>query len=496
MITQSALRRFLCLFCLTATALLSGCEVGPDFVRPAPPPVTRYTNGKPAEKTIAANGRAQTFQPGRQIPRNWWRTFHCRALDQVVSEAILRSPNLQSALARLQQSREDLMAGYGVFFPTVDADFNATRQKFSPLKFGSSIPAPLFDLYTLQGTVSYTLDLFGAQRRQVEGLAAQVEYQKQTARAAYLTLVGNVVNTAVAAAAYRAQIKATKQIVVFQQEQLQITQSQEQGGTVAYSNVLAIKTQLEATKATLPPLQKSLSQSQHLLTALVGRTPQQWRPPHFDLDDFTLPADVPVALPSKLVRNRPDILAAQAQLHSAGANIGVATAAMFPNITLDANFGQNNTDISKLFAPVGNFWSLAGNAAAPIFHGGTLWFNRRAAIAAYKGALSDYRQAVTSGFQQAADSLRALELDANTLAAQTESLDAATQNLELVQSNYQAGLAGYLDVIVADNQYQQAKIAHIQARALRLQDTSALFTALGGGPWTPPPRAPGKSAGN
>ncbi|MDR3554664.1 MAG: efflux transporter outer membrane subunit [Syntrophobacteraceae bacterium] len=484
---HSPLCRLIGFFCLAAAAFLSaGCEVGPDFVRPAPPPVGQYTNKKMAPETMAADGQAQRFAMGREIPRNWWSVFRCRALDSVVSEAIARSPNLQSALARLRESRENLLAGYGVFFPQVDAGFNATREKFSPLKFGSSVQSSLFSLYTLEGTVSYTLDLFGGERRQVEGLAAQVEYQKQTARAAYLTLVGNVVNAAVARAGYRAQIKATRQIVDFQQNQLKITESQAEGGTVPYSNVLAIRTQLEATKASLPPLQKSLSQSEHLLTALVGKTPAQWTPPRIDLDDLTLPSDVPVSLPSELVRRRPDILAAEAQLHSAGANIGVATAALFPNITLSGNYGQNNTDITQLFARSANFWALAANAAQPIFHGGTLWFKRRAAIQACNASFSDYRQAVTTGFQQVADALRALQFDASALEAQAQSLDAAAQNLQLVQSNYQAGLAGYLDLLTADNQYQQAKIAHIQARALRLQDTSALFTALGGGPWTPP----------
>ncbi|MDA8307691.1 MAG: efflux transporter outer membrane subunit [Deltaproteobacteria bacterium] len=481
-IAQLAIRRFICLFCLAATAFLSaGCEVGPDFVRPAPPPVTRYTNKKPPEKTITALGWAQHFEMGQEIAPGWWRVFQCGALDGVVREAIVQSPNLQSALARLKQSREDLMAGYGVFFPQVNGGFGAERQKFSPLMFGSTVTAPVFDLYTLEGTVSYTLDVFGGERRQVEGLAAQVEYQKQTARAAYLTLVGNVVNAVIAAAAYRAEIKATRQIIALQQNQLKITESQAEGGTAPYSNVLAIKTQLEATRATLPPLEKNLSQSEHLLTALLGKTPEQWTPPQIDLDDLTLPVKVPVTLPSELVHRRPDILAAEAQLHSASANIGVATAAMFPNITLSGTYGQNNTAITGLFAPTGNFWSMAANAAAPIFHGGTLWFNRRAAIQAYKVSFADYRQAVTAGFQQVADSLRALQFDANTLEAQTESLAAASQNLKLVESNYEAGLAGYLDVLTADNQYQQAKIAVIEARALRLQDTSALFTALGGG---------------
>jgi NodT family efflux transporter outer membrane factor (OMF) lipoprotein len=469
-------------FALSAL-LTAGCAVGPDFVRPKPPAVTQYTHEQTPEQTAEAGGQTQHFEMGATIAEDWWRLFNSPELDAVVKKAIDENRSLQSALARLRQSQDNLCAGYGVFFPQISAGFSATRQKFSPATFGFSVPSSIFNLFTLSGTVTYVLDVFGGQRRTVENLAAQADYQGQTARAASLTLVGNVVNTSIAGAAYRAEIEATERIVALQKKQLRITENQAKAGTVPYSNVLAIRAQLTATEATLPPLQKSLSQTQHLLTALVGQTPEQWAPPQLDLTNFTLPVELPLSLPSELTRRRPDILAAEAQLHSASANIGVATAALFPSITLSGNYGANSTDITKLFSPGADVWSVGANLTAPIFRGGTLWFQRRAAIQAYQASLSDYQQAVAAGFQQVADSLRALEFDAKTLEAQSESLATAAHTLKLVESNYRAGLANYLQVLSADSQYQQARLGFVQAQALRLQDTSALFVALGGGWW-------------
>ncbi len=463
----------------------AGCAVGPDFVRPKAPPVTRYTHEKAPEQTAEAAGQAQRFEMGAGIAEEWWRLFNSPELDAVVREAIDENRTLRSAVAHLQQSQENLKAGYGVFFPQINAGFDATRQKFSPAQFGSTAPSSIFNLFTLNGTVTYVLDVFGGERRQVENLAAQVDYERETARATYLTLIGNVVNTYIAGAAYIAEIDATKEIIAYEKEQVQITEGQAQAGTVPYSNVLAIRAQLAATEATLPPLQKSLTQTQHLLTTLVGKTPEQWAPPQLKWAGITLPAELPVTLPSELIHKRPDILAAEAQLHSASANIGVATAALFPSLTLSGNYGQTSTDITKLFAPGANFWFIGSDVAAPIFHGGTLWFQRRAAIQAYQASLFDYRQAVVAGFQQVADALRALEFDAHTLEAQSEALTTAEQTLDLIDVNYKAGVVNYLQVLSADNQYQQAKLGLLQAQALRLQDTTALFTALGGGWWEP-----------
>jgi len=476
------------LFSMPLLLFAAGCAVGPDFVRPGPPDVARYTYREGPAETAEAGGKTQRFEMGAELAEEWWRLFNSPELDSMVKAAIEENWNLKSAIARLNQSRESLYAGYGVFFPQADGKFSATRQKFSFAQFGASPGAspfgttsPIFNLLTLSGTVSYVLDVFGGQRRNVENLAAQADYQNATVLATCLTLSGNVVNTAIAGAGYRAEIEATEEMIRFQREQVRITENQAKAGTAPYSAVLSLRSQLAATEATLPPLAQNLSQTEHLLASLMGRTPAEWAPPPLDLEAIALPEDLPVALPSELVRRRPDILVAEAQLHSASASVGVATAAMFPSITLNATWGQNSQSTGTLFASDGNFWNLGAALTQPIFHGGTLWFQRKAAIEGYNAALAAYRQTVVAGFQQVADSLRAVEHDAETLKAQSEALAAAGHSLRLMKVNHEAGLVNYLQVLTAETQYRQAKLGYIQAKTLRLQDTTALFVALGGG---------------
>ena len=469
---------------LLSCLVIAGCAVGPDFKRPEPPTVTRFTQGEEPVKTVTAEGQAQRFEHGGEIAADWWHLYRSPKLDALIKEAVNQSPTLQSAQARLRQSQENLKAGYGAFFPQVNGSFEATRERFTTAQFGlATAPGSIFNLYTGSVTASYLLDVFGGTRRTVEGLAAQAEYQNFTAWGTYLTLVGNVVNTAVAQAAYQAQIEATEKLIGFEKEQLHLTETQYQAGTVPYANVVSIQSQLAATEATLPPLRQNLNRANHLLAALVGHTPGEWAAPQFLLADFTLPAEVPVTLPSQLVRQRPDILAAEATLHTASANIGVATANMFPSLTLNASYGQTAVDITKFFVTPANVWSFGATLAQPLFRGGTLWHQRKAAIEAYNASLTDYKQVVVTSFQQVADTLRALEHDAEALKAQAEALAAADQALRLVQANYQAGLANYLQVLIADYQYHQAMLGYIQAQGLRLQDTGALFVALGGGWW-------------
>jgi NodT family efflux transporter outer membrane factor (OMF) lipoprotein len=269
------------------------------------------------------------------------------------------------------------------------------------------------------------------------------------------------------------------------------TQAQVTAGTAPYANLLTIQSQLASTEATLPPLRQRLDQSDHLLAALTGHTPADHALPLFELEELTLPTDLPLSVPSELVRQRPDILASEAQLHTASANIGVATAAMFPRFTLSGSFGQISNDSSTLLESSSSVWSLGANLTAPLFRGGSLWHQRKAAMQAYQSALANYRGSVLGGFQQVADTLRALEHDAESVAAQANALGAAADALKLVQANYRAGLASYLQVLVADQQYQQASIAQLQARAQRLQDTTALFVALGGGWWNASPEMVG-----
>ncbi len=266
-------------------------------------------------------------------------------------------------------------------------------------------------------------------------------------------------------------------------EQTSITEAQAQAGTVPYVNALSLRSQLAAFEATLPPLRQRLDQSGHLLATLAGRTPAEWAPPQINLADLTLPAHLPITLPSQFARQRPDILAAEAQLHSASADIGVATAALFPSFTLNGSYGFNNSSIGDLFKSGSSIWALGASVTAPLFHGGTLWFHRKAAIEAYRQSLAGYLQTVLSAFAQVADILRALEHDAEALHAQSQALEAAGEALQLIRVDYQAGTVNYLQILVADYQYHQAKIGYLQAQAQRLQDTVALFVALGGGWW-------------
>ena len=466
--------------CGAALFSLFGCAVGPDFVRPAPPTVEQYTHGAAPTTTIPADGQAQRFSEGARIAADWWHLFNSAKLDTVVREAIAGNPTLQAAQASLRQSQDNLRAGYGVFFPQADAGFEATRQKFSTARFGGSTPGSIFNLFTLSATVSYALDVFGGERRAVEGLRAQVDLQQATVRGTYLALSGNVVNTMIAQAAYREQIKATEEIIALQREQVGITETQAQAGTVPYANVLSLRSQLAAVEATLPLLRQKLDQTGHLLATLTGRVPAQWSPPQLDLADFTLPGDLPVTLPSELVRQRPDILAAEAQLHGGSADIGVATAALFPSFTLNGGYGTSNTSFNDLFTSNSSFWSLGANVAAPLFRGGTLWFRREAAFEGYQHSLATYRQTVLNAFAQVADTLRALEHDAEGLHAQLQALRSAEEALQLTQANYRAGIVNYLPMLIANGQYHQARIGYLQAKAQRLQDTAALFVALGG----------------
>jgi len=461
--------------------LLGGCAVGPDFVSPTAPPVNQYTSGKQPVETLAAGGSAQSFKEGAGVAADWWRLFNSPELDAAIKEAIAGNPGLEAAQASLRQSQDNLRAGYGIFYPQIDADFDATRQRFSPEKLGQNSPGNIFNLFTLGATVSYALDIFGGERRTIESLKAQTDFQRYTAAATYLALTGNITNTVIARAAYSAEIDATAQIIGMQREQIEVADAQAQAGIIPYSNILSLRTQLSATEAALPLLKQKLSQSEHLLAILAGHVPAQWSAPPLELADLTLPRDLPVTLPSELVRQRPDILAAEAQLHSASANIGVATAALFPSFTLNGTYGQNGSSISGLFGSQNAFWSVGADLVAPLFEGGTLRFKRKAAIEAYRQTLANYRQTVLGAFAQVADTLRALEHDAELLQAQSQELDTAGEALRLTQINYQAGTVNYLAVLSANNQYFQARIGYLQAIAQRFQDTVALFVVLGGG---------------
>jgi NodT family efflux transporter outer membrane factor (OMF) lipoprotein len=470
-------------FLAAVVATIGGCAVGPNFVRPAPPATDRYTGAPRVEPTVAADGRAQVFTPGAAIAADWWRLFGSTQLDAVVRRTLANNPTLEAAEASLRQSQDNLRAGYGVFFPQAQAGVSGVRQQTAPAQTGSRAPGSIFNLFTASGTISYSLDVFGGKRRAVEALRAQAESQRYEAKAAYLALSGNVVNTSIARAAYAAEIRATKQLIDLEIQQLHLAEAQFQSGTVPYANVLAERGLIAANQASLAPLEQSASLAGHLLATLEGVALSQAALPDIDLAALSLPADLPLSLPSDLVNQRPDILSAEALMHVASANIGAATAAMLPSFSLSGTYGGASTTLGNLSA-VSKFWSVGPTVTTPVFQGNSLWYARRGAIDAYQQSRAIYRQTVLGGLEQVADSLTALEHDAEALQAQVEGRRAAGEALRLLQANYQAGLVAYMDVLASGAQFQEATIVYLQAVAQRHQDTVALFVALGGGWWS------------
>ncbi|RIZ70995.1 MAG: efflux transporter outer membrane subunit [Methylococcales bacterium] len=466
---------------IPAFMMLTSCMVGPDFIKPKAPAVERYTQDVLPNETMIADGLMQHFELGAKVNADWWRLFKSTQLNIFVSKALANNLTLQSAQANLRQSQANLQAGYGVFFPQIDAGFTPVRQQFSPARFGNNSASSIFNLYTFSTTVSYTLDVFGGERRNVESLEAQKDLQRYTEQGTYLTLTGNIINAVIAKAAYQAEVETTEQWLALLQKQIKLTETQVSAGTVSYQAVVSLRSQLALVAATLPALKQKLNQTEHLQANLVGLTPADWQSPTIKLADLTLPLNIPVSLPSELVHQRPDILAAEAQLHSDSAKIGVATAGLFPNISLSGSFGYNNQSLLDLFMSKGNIWSMAANFAQPLFHGGTLWFGRKAAIATHEKSLAIYQQTVVSAFTQVADALSALQHDAELVAAQRQSLEAADDALRLVTANYQAGLVNTQQVLIIESQRLQAKLAYLSALAQRYQDTVAFFVALGGG---------------
>lgn len=475
-----------------ALLLLAGCAVGPDFRAPAPPKTDSYTAPALPAETAAApvdGGAPQRFVIGREIPAQWWALFQSEALDRLIRQALAESPTLESAQAALRQAEENRRSRMGALFPSVDAKFSANRQKFSGASFGQpDLPGSTFTLYNASVSVSYALDLFGGTRRGLEKLKAQVDYQRYLLEGSYLALTSNIVTTAVQEASLRARIRAVREIVAMQEEQLALVEQQFQLGGAARPDVLAQEAQLAQTRATLPPLEKQLAQTRHLLAVLAGKPPSEVTAlPEFELTDLHLPQELPVSLPSSLVRQRPDILASEELLHAACAQIGVATADLFPKLTISGNYGSQSTVLTDLFSSGTDVWSIGAGLLQPIFHGAELTAKRRAAIAAYDQAVAQYRETVLQAFRDVADVLRALEHDAETLKAQSLAEAAAAESLDLARKQFELGAVSYLTLLNAERQHQQARLTLAQAQAARYADTAALFQALGGGWWNREP---------
>ena len=471
---------------LLAAALLAGCTtVGPDFKTPPPPSAKAYTaTGLPASTASAPGtlGPAQRFTPAASVQTQWWTSFGSSRLDALVQQALHNSPTLQAAQATLRQARETYRAQAGsTLYPTVTAKLGASRNGINGATQGvGGNTQHIFNLYNAGVAVNYNLDLFGGNRRALEALAAQADYQAYQLAGARLTLAGNVVTTAFAQAQLRAQIPATEAIAKAQADELGITRKQMQLGAVSLVNVLSLQTQYEQNLAGLPPLRNKLPQADHLLAVLLGEAPSQARIPRFELADFHLPAQLPVVVPSELVRQRPDVQASTALLHVATAQYGVAVSNLYPQINLSASLGTQALTTGALFGPGSAIWTLAGALAQPLFNAG-LHAGASAAQANLQAAGANYRATVLQALRNVADALRQLDNDAQTLRAQAAADTSAQQSLQLVDQQYRLGAASYLQLLTAQQQAQNARIALLAAQAARLADSAALYQAMGGG---------------
>jgi NodT family efflux transporter outer membrane factor (OMF) lipoprotein len=491
------------------TALAAGCAVGPRFHRPQAPANAGYAPAPLPQASAAApihGGEAQRLISERDIPFEWWELFKSPALNALVERAFRANPTIAAAQAALVQAQELVYAQQGYFFPTLGANYNFQRTKIagnftvddSPGTQGNGdnlnppaldlkhVPhdAPLYyDYHTAELTVGFVPDVFGANRRQVESLAAQRDAQRFALEATYVTLASNVVAAAIQEASLRAQIEATRQIIAAEEKSLGILRDQLRLGFAMRIDVAAQESALAQAKATLPPLQEQLEQTRDLIRALAGNLPNQDVPETFELDALRLPPELPLSLPAKIIEQRPDVRAAEAQLHAANAQVGVALAAMLPQISITGANGGNADEFAWMFRKGGPFWSLVGNVSQPLFEGGTLLHRTRAADDALKQAAAQYQSSVLTAYQNVADTLHASLSDAVALAANVRAENAARVAYDLTRRQMDAGYVNYLTLLSAETTYQQALIQRVQAQATRYGDTVALFQALGGGWW-------------
>jgi outer membrane protein TolC len=506
-------------------SLACGCAVGPDFVAPAPPaggygPTVMRTAGA----SIPGGGETQRLTSGRDIPGDWWRLFGSRGLQTLTDRALKNNPDLAAAQAALRVAQANLAAGKGAYFPTVTGNFSATRQMSpvtppSPDQNGNLVLAesPAFNLYTGQVLVSYTPDVFGGVRRNVESLQAQSDNQRFQLEATYLTLTSNIALASVQEASLRGQIYVTNELIRIATGVRDKLRVQRDLGAIAEPDVLAQEAALAQIEQTLPPLERQLEQQRHLLSALTGGLPSQEPPEKFTLAmaritipkecqissqpepspplphaALRLPRDLPLSVPSQLVQQRPDIRAAEENLHSASAQIGVAISNRLPNVTLSGNLGSQASDLSQLFSPGTAAWTIGGSVLQPIFDAGTLYNKEVAARATFEQATSQYRSTAITAFQNVADSLSALGKDAVALQKAVVAEDAARKSLDLTCKQLEAGSISFVLLLNAQQTYFQALLTRVQAQANRFADSVALFQSLGGGWWNREDRDPSK----
>jgi NodT family efflux transporter outer membrane factor (OMF) lipoprotein len=466
--------------------LLSACAVGPNFHAPAPPATEGYAPGELPKNTASTGvvgGESQRFQSGQDLPAEWWTLFGSPALDQLITQAMANYPDIAAQQAALRQARENVRAEQGVFLPSLTGNALGQRFKESGGSIAPGFPAFISNVFEATVNVSYNFDLFGGERRTLEQLQAVAEAQNFQLEASYLTLTSNVAAAAIQLAATRDLLDATNQIIALEEKQLTVIKRRVQLGSQTNADVLQQESNLAAVRATLPPLQQQLAVTEHQLAVLTGRFPHDASAPALKLGDLKLPQDLPVSLPSSLVAQRPDIRAQAAVLHQATAAVGIATANMLPQLTLSGSFGGEALRFASLLEPGSNTWSLLEQVSQPLFEGGALRAKRRAALAALDEAGAQYKLTVLDAFQNVADTLTALDNDALALSAQYDALAASQAGLDLIQRQYDIGIANYVTLLTAQQSYQQARLAYVRALASRYTDTVTLFQALGGGWW-------------
>jgi NodT family efflux transporter outer membrane factor (OMF) lipoprotein len=474
-----------------AALLAAGCAVGPNFKPPPTPAGAGYTTTAP-RATVAtahtAGGESQRFRLAADIPADWWRVFHSQQLDALIAAALKSNPGMKAAQAALRVAYEDMRAQRGAYFPAVSASMAASRQAQSEqLAPTPNFPAVTeeyqYDLFTPELTISYAPDVFGLNRRTVESLRAQEQAARFQMIATWTTLTANVVVTAVQAAALHEQVQATRKVIDLEKRSLAILQLRFQRGDASGMDVAAQQSQLAQAQATLPTLVKQLLQTEHALAALTGRFPSERPAATLALTDLHLPQDLPLSLPSTLVAQRPDVRQARADLHAASAQVGIAAAERLPNIELTADAGSSALAISQVFGSGTGFWGIAASLSAPLFQGGQLLHQERAAKATYVEAAQQYRGTVLAAFQNVADTLVALQQDAQALQAAAAAANAASRTLELSQLQLRRGYIGVFELLAAEQAYSQAQMTLAQDEANRFADTAALYQALGGGWW-------------
>jgi NodT family efflux transporter outer membrane factor (OMF) lipoprotein len=468
---------------------ISGCAVGPNFTPPAAPDAAGYVPGKlssPNPGPGAPKVAGQHFVTGADVSARWWSAFRSQPLDDLVRQSVEHNPNLQAAEAAIRVAQYNAQAQRGLYFPQVTGNSTSSGQLLSNAGnvlgvAPGSVPQTQYSLATNQLTVSFVPDIWGANSRAVENLDATTEQQLFQLEAAYLTLTSNVVTAAIQEASLRGQIAATQRIIGIERNLLDILKRQFNFGQAAQADVLAQDAALAAAEQLLPPLEKQLAQQRDLLTALAGQLSADEVLQKFDLAHFNLPANLPVSLPGKLVEQRPDVRAAEANMHAASAQVGVAIAARLPNLVLSANGGSSAYNLAQSFAPGTGFYTLAASTTAPIFDGFTLYNKQKAAEAALDQAEAQYRAIVITAFQNVADALRALQSDARAVKAARRAEDTAKASLDIVEKQLNAGQVNQLAVLNAQQTYLTAAVIRVQTEANRLSDTAALFMALGGG---------------